>query len=142
MNKQLITYLAGPAEKCSWDETHVWRNYATNILGSLNVFNPMKRKYEDKDVQYRDLVEADKNEIYRSDIILANCWKKSVGTSMEMIFAYQLGKLVVTVYKDTEMDPWLKYHSTVMFDNLDKALSYINTLQDRYNSPLESNVIG
>lgn len=112
-------YLCGPINGCTDAEAKDWRNSIQTEWGWLNRFNhkwidPMRRDYRGKELEnVREIVELDKIDVASSDIVLVNFDKPSVGTSMEILFAWQLGKRIITVIAPgTTPSPWLIYHST------------------------------
>lgn len=107
-------YLAGPINGCTDAEARAWRVRATELLGS--VLNPMDRDYRGRETDnVAELVEADKADIDAASAVLAYCPTPSVGTSMEVLYAWLHGKHVVAVVPEgTPVSPWLAYHSTVV----------------------------
>ena len=86
--------------------------------------SPMNRDYrgrEDEPIIRRLIVEKDKKDIMMSDTLLALCEQPSFGTAMEILFAWSLQKQIVVV--SSYGSPWIKYHASVMFKNLDEALN-------------------
>ena len=74
------------------------------------------------------IVEKDKTDIDSCDILLVNYVEPSVGTSMEILYAWERGKVVMLVaLSDQDLSPWLLYHSHKFFFTLEDAASYINT---------------
>lgn len=119
-------YLAGPIFMCSDGDANDWRSRARDELeGHFKILNPMIRDYRNvTDIAYREIVDLDKIDIRNSDIILANCTQSSAGTSMEIFYAHQLGKIVVAVV-DGQPSPWIKYHSTTIQPTLEDAIVWI-----------------
>lgn len=88
----------------------------------------MKRDYRGREADsYREIVELDKLDIKECDIVLANCPKPSVGTSMEILLAWQLGRPVVAVV-DGSVSPWLRYHTTRICGSVKEAVEWILAL--------------
>jgi nucleoside 2-deoxyribosyltransferase len=88
----------------------------------------MKRDYRGKENEsYREIVDLDKLDVRQCDLILANCPKPSVGTSMEILLAWQLGKPVVVVAKEP-ISPWLRYHATKICSSMSEAVDWIRAL--------------
>lgn len=132
-------YLAGPIAGCSDSEAHDWRDWVKSVTKDwANCLDPMRRDYRgtgqaDKDDRMSDaivkeIVELDKIDIAQSDVLLANLLpdKKMVGSNMEIIYAWGLGKLVVLVHDLTKpISPWHRYHSQKIVPQLTDALIYI-----------------
>lgn len=85
----------------------------------------MRRDYRGREQQnYREIVELDKIDVASSDCILVNYDKPSVGTSMEILFAWQIGKPIILVCQsDTVLSPWLRYHVTAVVYSFDDAIN-------------------
>lgn len=114
-----IVYLAGPINGCTDKEAHGWRDSLTESLNEVGheVFNPMARDYRGReDENVADIVEGDKRDIDNSDIVVAFCPRPSVGTSMEVYYAWSRG-LRVLIYAPpaAPISPWLRYHSHGIF---------------------------
>lgn len=118
---KLTVYLAGPINGCSDSDAVLWREFIkTSLSGtSYEVKNPMVRDYRGKELEPGNdqaIVAADKDDIDSSDIVLANVWKTSVGTSMEILYAFERGKCVFLIHPDRKnMSPWLTAHSHGVF---------------------------
>jgi nucleoside 2-deoxyribosyltransferase len=125
-------YLAGPIQGCTYDEIHKWRE-ATKLYWPGKCFDPSDRVYDDQaeglDL-YKELVEYDKAEIAHSDAMLV--WyqgpktSRMTGTTMEIPYAWGLGKLVVIVTPNPlDISPWVKYHSHYVTDNHLDAIEHL-----------------
>src|SRR5579872_4741790 len=95
-------YLAGPINGCSDGEANDWRSEVKERLGDIYEFlDPMRHDYRGLEMDpgiAEKIVFNDMQDIFSSDVILANCPKPSVGTSMEIFFAFdQLQKPVIVV---------------------------------------------
>jgi nucleoside 2-deoxyribosyltransferase len=121
-------YLCGPINGCTDEECRDWREMAK--LRLPDTLDPMRRDYRGKEHSaVREIVELDKIDVTNSDIILVNYDKPSVGTSMEMLYAWERGKMVIVVHKaDAGLSPWLVYHSHYRFTSFDEAFSYLESL--------------
>ncbi len=121
-------YLAGPIKGCEEPQVHEWRDYCAAKL-NYKTINPAVRdfsKSECKDCM-NEIVNPDKNEINNSSILLANCWQVSVGTSMEILYAWERGKIVISVVPENDfVSAWIIAHSHKIFNKLDEAIDYIN----------------
>lgn len=106
-------YLAGPINGRSDAECNDWRAEAKRLLAKHDILDPMARDYRGvEDINVSDIVEGDKADIDSCDAILAHCDTPSVGTSMEILYAWDRGKpVVVVVPQGARVSPWLRYHS-------------------------------
>jgi nucleoside 2-deoxyribosyltransferase len=90
----------------------------------------MKRDFRGKEqspkvVQF--IVEGDKQDIARADVVLVYFDQASVGTSMEVHYAWLLRKPVVVVnVSGKPLSPWLVYHSTAQVLTLETAVRILN----------------
>lgn len=105
-------YLCGPINGCTDEECKDWREGFKVLWGGPTI-DPMRRDYRGKeDESWRDIVELDKIDVSNADVIVVSYDKPSVGTSMEVLYAWERGKPVVVVAaKDARISPWLRYHS-------------------------------
>ena len=76
----------------------------------------MDRDYRGiEEMNVQALVDDDKKDIDGCEFMLACCWKISVGTSMEILYAWERGvKVVIVVPSGERVSPWLVYHGTVV----------------------------
>lgn len=118
-------YLGGPINGCSDSEVNDWRSWVKDQLpglasrigcGALIPVDPMKRDYRGKEAEdYREIVDLDKRDIRGCDAVVVMYTKPSVGTAMEIFFAWQLGIPVVLIDESSKpLSPWLRYHSTAI----------------------------
>lgn len=123
----LTLYLAGPINGRSDAECIDWRQEAARLWPG-KVLDPMRRDYRGKEaMNVREIVEGDKEDIRKSDAMVVMYDKPSVGTSMEVFFAHQLGIPVVVVADDSiKWSPWLIYHSIATGPRLDTMLDYLH----------------
>lgn len=108
-------YLAGSISGATDSEANDWRDWFTSIW-NWGVKNPMRRDYRGVEHQCtNEIVVLDKLDIRDSEIVLVRFDKPSVGTSMEVFYAYTLEKPVILwCDKTAVLSPWLTYHSTVV----------------------------
>lgn len=111
-------YLAGPINGCTDAEALDWREDMVRRLNGFNILSPMSRDYRGKEAELvEEIVEGDKADIDASDIVIAYCPKPSVGTSMEVLYAWERDKhVIVLAPPGTSVSPWLKYHSHEVFN--------------------------
>jgi len=122
-------FLSGPIFQCDDHECMGWRQEVKRRLPDFVVFNPMDRDFRGRTDQFcREIVEDDKKYIDQSDILLVNHLKPSVGTSMEILYAWERGKHIVIISGDEERNPWMIYHSHKICVSLDDAISYVKNL--------------
>lgn len=121
-----LVYLAGPINGCSDAEAHEWRAAASRILGG-RVLDPMARDYRgSEDTNVRDIVEGDKADIDACAAVLAYCPRPSVGTSMEVLYAYERGiPVVVVVPEGASVSPWLRYHAVWLSTSVTRAAQWL-----------------
>ena len=115
--KDIAPYLCGPINGCTDAECVTWRKHVKKTFP--RAIDPMRRDYRGRtDECYREIVDLDKQDVRRCDVVLVNYVKPSVGTSMEMFYAWTIGKPVVLWrLQGVSVSPWLLYHSTVSGHN-------------------------
>lgn len=120
-------YLCGPINGCTDEECKDWRAYAATHLVAATV-DPMVRDYRGhEDEAVAEIVENDKADIDGCAYLLVNYVKPSVGTSMEILYAWERAKAVVVVAPPgTSISPWLRYHSTIILPTFAAAVAYLN----------------
>ena len=119
-------YLAGPIFQSEDSECIDWREEAKQLLDGHETIDPMDRDYRGvTDKFFKEIVEEDKALIDSCDILLVNYIKPSVGTSMEILYAWERKICAVVVSENSENSPWLIYHSHEIFSSLKKAVEYI-----------------
>ncbi|MCK9155114.1 MAG: nucleoside 2-deoxyribosyltransferase [Paludibacteraceae bacterium] len=125
-------YLCGPINGCTDEECRDWRTYLKTKF--KDCVDPMDRDYRGREDEcVEEIVELDKKDILESDILFVNFPKPSVGTCMEILYAWMNGKYVVVVCpNDMKISPWLKYHSAIIFHNFDDAISHLKQEHDNY----------
>jgi nucleoside 2-deoxyribosyltransferase len=120
-------YLCGAIAGCTDSEASGWRDWFKNEMDDITWLDPMDRDYRGKELEnYREIVELDKRDVESSDIVLVMYTKPSVGTSMEIFYAHQLGIPVLTIDRSAgPISPWLIYHSTAVVDSKHAAINKI-----------------
>ncbi len=94
---------------------------------------PMLRDYRHLNVDHKgitavspEVVQLDKRDIDKADVVFVNSPKPSYGTAMEILYAWERDKIVVTVIGVNDpLSPWVAYHSTVVKYSLDDAIQWI-----------------
>ena len=119
-------YLAGPIFQSEDSECIDWREEVKRRLNGYQIIDPMERDYRGvTDEKFKEIVEEDKALIDSCDILLVNHIKPSVGTSMEILYAWERKKSILVVSENSEISPWLHYHSHEIFPSLKQAIEYI-----------------
>lgn len=127
-----MIYLAGPMHCYSgkeeeWDDQVLhWRQLATTKLAALGfgVLDPTLRPYTG--INEVEIVEADLEEVRKSDGVLAYLPNVPMaGTPMEIFFASYVLKLPVFAFSMENDGPWIKYF-TDQYPTIDKAVEAIN----------------
>jgi hypothetical protein len=127
MPQSKTIYLCGPINGCTDEECVTWRELVKSLWDGPTL-DPMRRDYRGKEHDsVREIVEFDKIDVTNSDVILVNYDKPSVGTSMEVLYAWERGKTVVVVSKwgKEGLSPWLLYHSHAVCRSFDAAVNWI-----------------
>ncbi len=124
-------YLCGPIDLCTNKEARVWRE-AVKTYFPLAI-DPMSRDYTGKlATSYREIVELDKRDIRDADAVLVNFFVPSVGTMMEVIYAWTVGvPVVVWMTADVPISPWLRYHAMTIVHSLHEAVSTLRMIGKR-----------
>lgn len=128
----LKLYLCGPINGCTDEECKDWREEVKRFFP--NAIDPMVRDYRGREDEcVNEIVELDKLDIQNSDVLLVNYDKPSVGTSMEVFYAWTLQTPVIVWCKaGTKISPWLRYHATEIVYSLSAAYDAINHIIDKY----------
>lgn len=129
----MLIYLCGPINGCTDDECKTWRDICREVFSiqhSCRSIDPMRRDYRGKEQEsVAEIVQLDKRDVRRCDAMLAYCPKPSVGTSMEVFYAWQLDKPVVCIVPpNVPVSPWLKYHSTKIVQTLEEGIKAVENV--------------
>lgn len=121
-------YLCGPINGCTDSECKDWRSEALKQFP--NAIDPMVRDCRGREDEcVKEIVELDKLDVLNADAILVNYDRPSVGTAMEILYAWMHHKPVVVVAaQGTRISPWLRYHSTVIVHSFSEAFILLNNL--------------
>ena len=150
MTHKGTVYLSGPITGLSYQEARYgWRaTFAAAMKDGIKVLSPMRHEGHLAEIQggldkhYPDhyfsgakiIVEKDRLDIKRSDIILVNllaAQKVSIGTVVEIGLAYEQGKQIVLVMEDTgnvHDHPFVTQLVSLRLNNLDDAVDAVNAL--------------
>jgi hypothetical protein len=123
-------YLCGPIKDCNDAECKDWREDAKRKFPEA--IDPLRRDYRgvtNEALPIKTIVEDDKLDIMMSDCLLVSFSKPSVGTSMEIIFAWEQHKPVIVVAPENELlSPWLLYHAAHVVHTFETAYKIIELL--------------
>jgi len=131
MKNKLVCYLAGPINDCTDEECKDWRERMKKAMPDVNFLDPMRRDYRDLETEETciEIVENDKIDIDECDVILVYHDRPSVGTSMEILYAFERGIYVLTVAcTGKPLSPWIRYHSSTIVGTLEEAIEIIGNL--------------
>ena len=125
-------YLAGPIFGRTTAECSNWRNEIKRDGRGHSFLDPTDRDFRGgEDQAYRGIVEGDKADIRRCDIVIANCQiRGSAGTSMEILYSYMLEIPVIAIVGE-KVSPWIRYHASILVHNIDKVLDAIPLIKMR-----------
>lgn len=131
MSKTRI-YLAGPINDCTDEEACNWREWFIRQT-AFDCVDPMVRDYRGREHEsYREIVELDKRDIRSVDIVVVMFIKPSVGTSMEVLFAFTEGIPVIVIDESAKpVSPWLRYHTTAIVSSKAECVEKINEWMSR-----------
>src|SRR3989344_79160 len=123
-------FLCGPMRGVSRNESLAWRQLAADYLSeNFDTLSPLRgREKNETFSDPRAAVIRDLNDIKKSDIILVNDTMTQcsmIGTSMEVFFAFQLGRPTIVFGYAHKDDYWLNYHSHLRVDNIENACKVI-----------------
>lgn len=122
-------FLSGPIRGIPREQSMGWRIKAAELLREFVVIHALRnRELEETLPDSRLAIIRDKNDIDSADIMLVNdefCDASMIGTSMEVIYAHERGKVVVIFGNGHEKDYWLNYHSHVRVETLEDACHLI-----------------
>jgi nucleoside 2-deoxyribosyltransferase len=106
-------YLAGPINNTTDAQMHGWRDDLNGRMPRVEFVDPTVRDYRGtEDLNVAAIVENDKDDIDTCEVVVAYCPFPSVGTSMEVLYAWQQGKRVlIFAPPNAPVSPWLRYHS-------------------------------
>ena len=115
-------YLGGPINGCTDEEATGWRDELKPLIEAAGHewVDPMVRDYRGREMEpgiAQEIVDGDIEDIDSCDLLLMNCPKPSVGTSMEVFYGYQQGKRVICVVPEGHVpSPWLVVHSWLIVE--------------------------
>jgi hypothetical protein len=119
-------YLCGQINGATDEQAKGWRDWFKKQLPGDEFFDPMDRDYRGKESEhYREIVELDKLDIQYAELVVSVVRHPSIGTSMELLHAWNCGVPSIVVFTGTSVSPWLRYHSTRIVQTRQQALEVI-----------------
>lgn len=119
-------YLCGAIHGCTDEEAMGWRELAKRLL-KHETLDPMARDYRGRELEnVAAIVEGDKADIDSCQALLVYYRNPSVGTSMEILWAWLNHTPVYLVGNGQRLSPWLIYHSRHVFNTLEEAIDALN----------------
>lgn len=106
-------YLAGPINGTTDAQMRDWREDLKARMPAAEFVDPTVRDYRGtEDMNVAAIVEGDKDDIDTCEAVVAYAPFPSVGTSMEVLYAWQQGRRVlIFAPPGAAVSPWLRYHS-------------------------------
>lgn len=119
-------FLSGPIRGVSRDISLGWRNKIVNLLETdFIVIHALRgREIIETLPDPRLAIIRDKNDIDESNVLIVNDSfpdASMIGTSMEVIYAFERGKIIIIFGNAHEKDYWLNYHSHIRVATLEDA---------------------
>ena len=134
-----VLYLAGPIDGVTPEWATDWRRKVRDALPNWTVLDPTAGKdlyapgVNDTAYTPKEIVEADLAMVRQADVVLVD-WRETwqsikyfpsppvrVGTVMEVVYAYQWGKRIIT-FGNLRRGYWIRYHVWEHYGTLDEAL--------------------
>ena len=90
----------------------------------------LARDYRGREAEaYREIVENDKSDIDACGALVVWFDAPSVGTSMEILYAWERNIPVVLIDRSTRpLSPWLRYHTREIVSDIQVAVSSLEKL--------------
>jgi hypothetical protein len=123
-------YLAGPINGCTDEEAKGWRERIKAALaGEVAFDDPMDRDYRGKERgNEAAIVKGDLDQVLACDLLLANCWKPSWGTAMEIMAMWDACGRVLVLHPGDSISPWLSWHAGFVVRDEAEAIVAIRRL--------------
>lgn len=143
MKTEFIVFLSGPITGLSYAESTEWRKYVQdNLPDNVIAFSPLRNKphlkeesslldhYDHVLSTSKSITKMDYFDVKRSDLILVNLLntkRVSIGTVMEIAWAYEMGKpIIVAMEKDNiHQHSMIRECSDFILPTLEEALDIV-----------------
>lgn len=120
-SSKFLVYLAGPISGCSDIQKHKWRDDVKKKYAKDFDFIDPTEDMISRRSSPQEFVEADLGEIKRSNGILANMWRESIGTTLGVVHASRIGRPVVVADPNHLRHRMLQFHADAVVDSALKA---------------------
>jgi nucleoside 2-deoxyribosyltransferase len=128
MGDGMKVYLCGPINGRMDADCKDWREQAKEVFPES--LDPMDRDYRGRELEpgiAAEIVANDTADIQACDAMLVMFDKPSVGTSMEIFYAHQIGKRIHLVdVSGRPLSPWLRHHVAYVHTSLEEALNALS----------------
>lgn len=111
---------------CTQEEMTGWRNRLKKKFQDIVFWDPVA--FEVKGWTDEQVVKNDLRYILKSNVVIANVWKFSVGTIMEICYAKMFGVPVFVLAPEGSKGHWLRHHATLILqteEELDDAIEHL-----------------
>jgi hypothetical protein len=101
------------------------------MVGEENTYDPALRDFRGKELSQEDcenIVRWDLAEILKSDVVFVNCWKRSFGTIMEIVYAKIWNKEIIVVLPDKVVSPFIRTHADYYTNSLYDGIQRLQKL--------------
>lgn len=145
MKREITVYLAGPIDGCTKEECGDWRDKVTKEVPGINFLNPLRRIFKGYDYvkgqwftgaekeNAAEIVEMDKEDVRHSDVVFIYYDRPSVGTAMEILYAFEHGIYILVVdASNNPLSPWIYYHVDKVVHSLDEGMECLKKLQAQW----------
>lgn len=117
-SRRFTVYLAGPINGCNEGQKHNWRRLVKKkYAADFDFIDPSADDMAGGGSSPRELVEADVRNIERSDGILANMWRESIGTTLGIVHASRKDRPVVVADPNGLRHRMLEFYADATADN-------------------------
>jgi uncharacterized coiled-coil protein SlyX len=127
--RNLCMYLAGPVTNCNEQQKTVWRKVIKSKLAALGheCIDPTDPDHSDW-TPFKETVEID-----RSDVVIANLWRLSVGTVVGIVQSRRKGKPVILIDPNYLENPLLRHlvGKEFIVNGIDQALNLLPRIIDQ-----------
>jgi len=122
-------YLAGAMELVDSDHAMEWRAEASARLSDFTNCSAVDPHHYEVDESDSSVVNVDKSLIAKCDAVLVDGRVPGWGTAMEVYFAWEKNIPIVVWGISRENTPkWLRYHSTLVVEDLSAAVMEVAAL--------------